>query len=529
MSAEWDYIVVGAGHNGLSAASAISKAGNSVLVVDHRPIIGGLSASHPYLDNSPDHHLSIGAMDDALMAPSSIVAEFGLKSRGYNPIPLDHPYGWMNEDGDTLLLFKDFNRTVSEIRRHSTKDAQTYQDVRSTIDFLMGSLDTFGAYPPDGMPRREILSAVLKVATNKQIRRTLSRMLSTSAFEMILETFESEAMRGLWAFWSCMFAPATTQAGGVYLSGFGNVHRTGIFRPQGGMSGLMRAFERFITDHGGEIRLNARVAEIVVDSANRATGVRLASGEVLGARHAVVASCAPQVALGQLLPKGTLPRTIEEKLSFIPANSVEIAPFKIDVAAGSRLSYPRAQAKRDKIDGADTRKTTFMSGTIEQHMAQHEAARRGEDIDFVLPLYFSILSGPDASIAPEGGDVLYLYANSPLKPREGWAAKKAEFGERVMASAAQFIDGLDSARGRIETCPDDFIERFSAPRATYFHVDMIPSRLGMNRPGPGLGGYATPVDGLYLASAGSHPTGGVCGLPGKLGAERAMRDAARRR
>ena len=523
MAESWDYIVIGAGHNGLCAACTVAKAGKSVLVVDQRAIIGGLSASHAYLEQAPHHLLSLGAMDDALMAPSSVATDFQLRNYGYDPIPLEHPYGWMNEEGDTLLLFSDFDRTVEEIRYFSVKDAETYVTVRSTIDFLMDCLDKFGARHPAEIGKLGFARTLLTLAGDKTVRKLLGRMLSVSAFEMISETFESEAMRGLWAFWLCMFAPATVAGGGVYLSGFGNVHRAGVFRPRGGMTGLVGAFAGFLKAHGGEIRLNSKVQEVIVDGGNRSKGVRLITGEELHARSGVLANVAPQILLGTLLPENALDRTMKDRVGFIPANSVEVAPFKIDIAAGSRAGYPLAEKQRAKRDRADVRKTTFMTGTLEQHMTQHEACRRGEQVDFLPPMYFSILSAADPSIAPEGGDVVYLYSNVPVNPVGGWATNKQKYSAHMMASTQRFVSGLESEIGRIETCPTDFMEQFSTPRAAYFHVDMIPTRLGMNRPAPGLGGYQTPIKGLYLAGAGSHPTGGVSGLPGKLGAEFALK------
>ena len=525
-SSAWDYIVVGAGHNGLSAGCTLAKAGHSVLIVDQRPIIGGLSASHNYLPEAPDHLLSLGAMDDAFLAPSPIGHELGLRDHGYNPIALEHPYGWMNEEGDTILLFKDFDRTVDDIRYYSPKDAQTYIDLRSTFEFFMDAMDKLGAKHPHELGKLNIAKTLLTVAKDKKIKRTIGRMLSISAFEMIEETFESEGMRSLWAYWDCMFAPAAVEGTGYLMAGFANVHRAGIFRPQGGMSGLMNAFASVFAQHGGEIKLDSKVEQILVEN-NQAKGVRLVGGEELFANKAVLTNCAPQIAMGQLLADDVLDTKIKQQVKYIPGNSLDVAPYKIDIAAGSRLGYHKAQAKRDQRDGVDLRKTTFMTGTLEEHLVQHAACKRGEQVDFLPPMYFSILSGADPSIAPEGGDVLYLYANVPVEPVGGWTDKtKQRYSEQIIASSKRFIDGMDSELGRVETCPQDFIDKFSAPRAAYFHVDMIPTRLGGHRPSPDLGAYKTPVDGLYLASCGSHPTGGVCGLPGKLSAECALRNTA---
>lgn len=521
---QWDYIVIGAGHNGLSSACTLSKAGKSVLVVDQRPIIGGLSASHNYVEAAPDHLLSLGAMDDALMAPSSIATDFGLKQRGYDPIFLEHPYGWMSDEGDTLLLFHDFNRTIEDIKYFSKKDAQRYVEIRSTIDFVMDIMDKLGAKHPGEIGKMDIGRLLLNIATDKSIKKILSRAMSVNLFEMLYETFESDAMRGLWAYWSGMFAPAVVQGAGLYIAGFGMVHRNGVYRPKGGMTGLVSAFANFLKEYGGEIRLNSKVEEILVEN-NTAKGVRLVGGEKLFASQGILANCAPQIALGELLADGVLDPIMRKRIDFIPANHHDVAPFKIDIAAG-RLGYNIAQEKRNKRDGADLRKTTFMTGTLEEHIIQHKACKRGEQVDFLPPMYFSILSGADPSIAPEGGDVFYIYANVPLNPTGGgWNdANKTKYRDHIMAATSRFVDGLDTEIGRVETCPQDFIDKFSAPNAAYFHVDMIPTRLGNNRPGPELGGYQSPVNKLYLGSCGNHPTGGVSGVPGKLAAKCALKN-----
>ncbi|MCK9563716.1 MAG: NAD(P)/FAD-dependent oxidoreductase [Bacteroidales bacterium] len=522
MDDTWDYIVVGAGHNGLSAACTLATAGRSVLVLDQRTLCGGLSVSHPFVEGAPHHHLSIGAMDDALMAHSSLIEDLHLRGHGYRAIPLTAPYGWMSPEGDTLLLHSDFARTVEEIRYFSPRDAQAYQEVRRAIDFVMGAFERFSTCHPARLPKRDLARQLLALAVDRNLRKLIARMLATSAFEMIAETFQSEAMRGLWAFWASMFAPPTLPGTGIYLAGFGNVHRTGIFRPAGGMSGMIRAFEKCLLAQGGEIRLGHRVDQFLVAD-NRVRGVRIVDGQTLHARCGVLAGCAPQVALGALLPEDAKSEELRTRLDFIPANSVAVAPFKVDMAVAGPVTYPRAQARRAARDGVDVRGTTFMTGTLDQHIAQHQACLRGEAVAFATPLYFATLSANDRSIAPAGQDVLYLYANVPVDPIGGWDACKSSYSERILQAARHYIDGLDAEIGRVETSPRDFEVQFGAPRGCYFHVDMLPGRLLMNRPAPGLGGYKTPVEGLFLAGAGSHPGGGVCGWPGRLAAEEAMK------
>ena len=521
MSNTWDYIVVGGGHNGLSAACTLAESKASVLVVEQLPFLGGLSASHAYVKAAPQHLLSLGAMDDMFMGQSTLAEDLRLPHYGYQGIKLEHPYGWMNEDGDTLLLFEDFERTVRDIQYFSPKDAVAYRELRPAIDFILDLQDRYGVQQTSAMGKWDMAGLALKLARNRSLRKALGRMYTASVFEMISETFQSDAMRGLWAFWTGMICPGDMDSTGLYMSAFGGVHRGGVRRPKGGMTGLMSAFANNLQDHGGEVRAGTAVERIVVRD-NRATGVRLVDGSVLNARRGVLSSCAPQLTLGKLLEPGTLDRQTSDKVKFIPANYLNAAAFKIDVAVGGPLSYPRAQAKRAQRDSADIRKTTYMTGTLEDPMAQLDLLKLGSNVA-VPPVYMAILSAADPSIAPPGQDVLYLNSTVPAVPSGGWDARKAEYSATIRRSAKRFLSGLDAELGGVESSPADFESRFGTPRGCYFHVDMIPTRMGANRPAPGLGGYTTPVEALFISGAGTHPGGGVSGWPGRLAAQRALK------
>lgn len=514
----FDFIVVGAGHNGLSAACTLGEAGRSVVVVDQLPFIGGLSASRAWVPEAPDHLLSVGAMDDMFMAQTPLTEELGLRKHGYQPIMLDAPYGWINDEGDTLLLFHDFNRALDEIRRFSPRDAKTYTEIRPTLDLIMDLVERLSVRYPS-LSKADLARLVLKLAPDRKSRALLGKMMVLSVFEMIAETFESDAMRGLWAYWTSMVGPADLEGTGMYLMAYHATHRKGVLRPRGGMTGLMNAFASKIASHGGQIRLGTPVEQILI-SDDRAVGVRLTDGTELRSRRGVLASCAPQVALGRLLPEGAADRQLANKVAMIPANAVNSAAFKIDVAVAGRVDYPKAAAKRR--DGFDVRRTTLMTGTLEEHFSHLQALKRGEIVESP-PVYMSVLSASDPTIAPDGQDVLYLHSNVPADPVGGWQANKDLYTQTIVKSAERYLSGLDAEIGRIVHTPRDFEDRFSTPKGCYFHVDMTPFRLGTNRPARGLGGYTTPFAGLYLAGAGSHPGGTVTGWCGRLAAQLAIK------
>jgi phytoene dehydrogenase-like protein len=390
------------------------------------------------------------------------------------------------------------------------------------LDWLLDTQQLVTTRHPASLPRRQLLRQLLRLAPNRSTRRAIARMFSTTLVEMIVDTFESDPLRALCTYWGSMIGPIDAEGTGFFCVSLAAVHRQpGVMRPLGGMGALVRALEACLRDRGGSVRTRSRVVRIHVEG-DRATGVLLDDGTKLTARRGVLASCAPQVALGPLLEEGTLDPATQAKVAVLPANANGSATLKVDLALSGRADYPTAQARRDRRDPADLRRTSLMTGTLEDQLRQLREIKRGSSLA-CAPMYMSILSSNDASIAPAGQDVVYLASNMPVAPARGWEVEKDRYAEIVLSSASRFMGGLEHEIGRVVSTPADFEERCNAPRGAYFHVDMGPLRVGMNRPARGLGGYATPVSGLYLAGAGSHPGGGVSGWPGRLAAQAALR------
>jgi phytoene dehydrogenase-like protein len=245
--------------------------------------------------------------------------------------------------------------------------------------------------------------------------------------------------------------------------------------------------------------------------------------EVLAAKG-VIATCAPQVVYGRLLEKDHQTANSKARLPFIPANVSNMCPFKVDMAVGGPVGFTKAQQKRNQLDGVDIGAASMVTGTLEDHI-QHAAALRAGTVGAKPAIWMTVLSHADNSIAPEGESVVYLYTSVPWEPDGGWPAQAQQFSDRLVGRAAQYLDGLSSEIGRHITTPLDFDQQYGTPRGCLYHVDMLPARLGSNRPAAGMGGSQTEISGLYLAGSGSHPSGGVFGMPGKLGAMQAIRDA----
>ena len=523
VSGDCDYVVIGGGHNGLSAACTLSAAGHSVVVLEQRPHLGGLANSGAFLDAAPHHILSTGAMDDMFMSCTTIISDLALHRYGYSGTPVEAPYGWIGEDGATLLLFHDLERTLAEVRRYSAKDARAYADLQPALSWIFEALIAVMPRHPAELPKTELVKMLLKLAPSRSVRRRLGQVLSHSLVDLMADTFDSDQMRSLGTYWGSMIGPIDADGGGFYSVGLAAVHRKpGVMRPRGGMGGIMNAMAARAVDHGAEIRAGAPVTQVLV-SDNRATGVRLADGSAVVAHRGVLAALPPQAAYGPLLEDGVLDSATRAKVAMLPASGNNSATFKIDVALSGRAGYPLGARQRRRIDDFDIRKTALMTGTFDDQIRQLQSIRAGDSLQDP-PVYMAVLTANDASLAPEGQDVVYLASNVPAQPRDGWEKAKPWFSEAIAGSVAAHLEGFDTEIGRIETSPADFGEQFATPNGSYFHVDMTPLRLAMNRPAPGLGGYRSPVERYYLAGAGSHPGGGVSGWPGRLAAQTALGD-----
>jgi phytoene dehydrogenase-like protein len=257
---------------------------------------------------------------------------------------------------------------------------------------------------------------------------------------------------------------------------------------------------------------------------NRVAGVRLVGGEEIRAREAVLTTCNPKVTLTRLLPTGFLDHRLQKRAEGIPTALAKAASLKINVALNGRTSLKRHEAWRG--DGLDLRHPLLGWHTLEQHVAGWEAVTKDEWPNPVPIGCVTIPTATDPTQAPEGQDTFWLWSGViPVFPNEPWAGVKDRIGKQVMDDCAGYFDDLDALEiDRTVLGSPELEERFNSPHGNVYHVDPLLFRFGPLRPAMGFGAYRTPIPGLYLSGAGTHPTGGLCGLPGKLAAETVLRD-----
>lgn len=298
-------------------------------------------------------------------------------------------------------------------------------------------------------------------------------------------------------------------------------HNFGCGRPVGGTQALPDALVRRLEASGGSAHAGAGVAEILVQG-NQAHGVRLADGREIVARRAVLSSCDPHTTLDRLVPPGTLPPEISTRVAGIPSNVNGRGDVKIDVALSGRLRLERHERWRG--DGVDLRAPLALVGTLEEIDRTFAAVATGETFE-PMPFGGVCPTAIDPSQAPAGQDVLYLWSGwVPARPAEGNEEFRSRVEKSLLTLAANYYDGLDSLEIARRTLTTADIGQHYQSSGSLVHVDFTPFRMGPLRPAWGLGGYRTPVDGLYLSGSGTHPGGGLSGFPGKNAADTLLRD-----
>ncbi|ASR01197.1 phytoene desaturase family protein [Gordonia rubripertincta] len=508
-----EVIVIGGGHNGLTAGCYLADAGSRVTVLEAGDRLGGMTASAPLLPEYPRHLLSQCAIDAVYWRASSVESDLGLDQHGLRFIEHDPAWAWLGPDGQSLVLQRDIGRTIADIRRFSPTDAETYVDFVGAARGALDIQDAYGAGRPDRFST-EALKAAASGIRNKATRSLLGAALSTSAAEVIDGLFESDAVRGAFAAMGNILGSITADGSGIAALATAPLHKYGVGRPVGGMQAIPDALARKLDSLGGTIRLGAEVTSIeVVDGA--AQSVTLATGERLYA-DAFVAAIPPQL-VGKMLDSKQTPGAIG--LRNAPANAANIGCFKVDIALGGQLSLPH----HGRPDGTDMRKPTLMWGSYDQVLAAEAKARTGQISDD-LPWWATILSATDPSQAPEGNDVLYLYAPSPVALDGDWASAKDTLAKQLVSTASDTIAGIQEFElGRVVETPLDLEARLGAPNGCIYHVDQAVTRLGPLRPAKGWADSDKHVAGLYLGGAGSHPSGGVSGIPGQRAARAVLR------
>ncbi|MCX2929981.1 NAD(P)/FAD-dependent oxidoreductase [Mycobacterium sp. CVI_P3] len=514
-----DVLIVGAGHNGLTAGCYLARAGLKVLVVESSPAVGGMTSTNTVLAGAPQHRINEGAMDSSLWRTTTIARDLDLARYGLRELDIGTPYAFLDGDGSSLCIHRDPVRTAEEVGRFNRADGRAYLELANALEAAMNIAVPYMNSNPLRPALPEIASGALRSARHPRRFGPLTEFLTTSQAEFIDSRFTDHRIKSLLAAVPC-FAPISADGTAWVLIYFGLIHRVGVGRFQGGTGAVTDALARCFADAGGSVRLDAPVESLVIRG-GRACGVQLESGEQIYARSVVTTTNAATV-LGRWLPDGVLPDRLAQRVPYIPTSSTHASSFKIDIALSGRAELSNHQINRR--DDVDLRRPALCLTTFDDHVAAWSACARGAVAD-PLPGFAILPTGMDTSQAPDGQDTFWFWSGiSPAHPARPWPELAGPTAQSVLGDVAKYIDGLEKLEieRRVMT-PEDIEARFRAPDGNVYHVDPIATRFGPLRPLRGAAGYRTPVDGLFLSGASTHPSAGICGIPGQQAARAVLR------
>jgi phytoene dehydrogenase-like protein len=533
-SGKWDVIVVGAGHNGLTAGAMLARAGLATLVLERRDVIGGCCVTE---EIAPGCRASTTSYIASMLRPE-VIRELNLGQFGLRMIPCEPAVQVALEGGDVLAAWGDGQQTAAEISRFSAADARAFTAADEELRALARRLQPlFMKLPPDTRATGlRGLGELLRLGTSVRGVRGpeidgLTRMLTGSLGQFIDSRFESRQAKALllannlYGKHGGPYQPGTLLGLAFHLLTGGESAVQGFFgHVMGGMGAISDAIAAAGSAAGMQIATGAPVASILVRG-GRATGVALADGTELEA-GTVLSGADPKRTFLGLIDKEELPEDFRAAVGGIkmdgPCGKVN---FVLD-AEPQVIGMP--------ADAGPGRRALF---TLPPELAVADAcydrAKHGELADSdQLFVDCVVASNVDDSLAPAGRHIMTCFVQYlPYRLATGtWDGLRDELGDRVLARIAKFAPNVPAAVvARQVLTPLDLEREYGLTEGNIFHGDISPDQLFHMRPVPGWARYATPVERLYLCGAGAHPGGGVTGAPGYNAARRVLADLRRER
>lgn len=509
---DYDAIVVGAGHNGLTCACYLARAGLRVVVLERSDRIGGACVTEELW---PGFRLSTASYALSLLLPE-IVSELDLQ---LDVRPKDPELFAPFDDGGGLVLWRDAARRREEIARVSPADAEAYPRFVELFEEASRRLRPLLGY---AATRKQARRAFRK----SEVERLFARTVDASIAEVCEEYFESDLMRGLMASQGIIGSAAGPRTPGtayIYLHhAFGQATgEPGVWGfVRGGMGAITAALADTARGLGVEIRTGAEVASLKLADRRRAAGVVLAGGEEIDAP--VICSNADPKRTAALVPDGVLAPEYVQDVDLMPNRGTVV---KVNCALRALPTFRGME--RSDAPGPEHLGTITISPSIDYLEDACRAAAEGRPSPKMFcEAWIQTASEPD--LAPPGKHTLSVFAQyAPYELAEGsWDERREEIGDLVLATLERYAPGLtDLVEHRLVLGPPDLERRFGLTGGNIFHGEILPDWLFDKRPANTWHRYRLPLAGYYLCGSGAHPGGGVCGAPGRNAARAVLEDA----
>ncbi len=526
-SRTYDAIVVGGGHNGLTAAAYLARAGLSTLVLERREIVGGCCVTE---EIAPGCRASTTSYIASMLRPE-VISDLRLRDYGLRMVPCDPAIQVPFPDGHVVPWWADRERARAEFKKISAKDADTFVEVDDRLKKLARYLQPFFMQPPPEIDTRTVRGWSDLFRVGKKFRgissdevSQLISFLTGSLGEFLDHNYESEKIKTMFLANNVYgkhggpYQPGTAIGLLFHLLSGGEHELQGFYgHVMGGMGAITQALAASGQKLGVEIRTSSPVAQIDIRD-GRARGVVLEDGTEIRARM-VLSNADPKRTFLKMVPASELPA---EFLHSIRGIKMEGPCAKVNFVLKEEPRFTGTSPDATPLE------RTFYTLVPSLAFAErcYDIAKFG-DIPEELWVDCVISSNADASLAPPGKHILTCFVQYvPYHLREGnWDDKRELLGDRVVKKIAEYARNVPGAiEARQVLTPLDLERTYGLTEGNIFHGDLRLEQLFFMRPVSGWSQYRTPIDGLYLCGAGTHPGGGVTGAPGHNAAHQVLRD-----
>ena len=524
-SKKYDTIVIGGGHNGLTTAAYLAKAGKKVLVLEKRYVLGGAACTEEVF---PGFKISVCSYVVSLLRPE-IIRDLDLPRHGLEILPLDGTFTPM-PNGDYLWRVNDHGKTSREIARHSKLDAEAYEEFGKAMQAMCRFVKPIlGMVPPDPstLNPRELMKLLFIgrrfQGMTGEDKYNQVQLMTMSAAGFLDQWFETDVLKatmsasGIIGTFLGVRSPGTAY---VLLHHYmGEID--GAFRAwgfaRGGTGAISNAIAGAASEAGAEIRTEAPIAKILVRN-NRATGVALESGDEIYA-DVICSSVDPRLTFVKMLEPGHLP---DEFMEGVKRYKFRGSSGKVNMALDALPEFKCLPGI-----GAHQRGAISISPSVDYMEKAYDEAKYGHwsshpYIDMVIPTL------TDTSLAPPGKHILSCfcqYAPYKLAPGLDWDTEKEKFGDAVVNTISEYAPNLKNIiLHRQVVTPLDLEREWGLSEGNIFQGELSLEQLFFLRPVPGYAAFRTPIKNLYMCGSATHPGGGIMAAPGRLAALEILKD-----
>ncbi len=523
MSARHDAIVIGGGHNGLTAAAYLARAGKKVLVLERRHVLGGAAVTEEVF---PGFRFSVASYVVSLLRPE-IIRDLDLPRHGLEILPLDGTFTPM-PNGDHLWRVNDHAKTRREIARHSKLDAEAYDEYgKAMVEMARFVKPILNMTPPDPMTLdpRELMKLVFLGKRFRGLadadRYNQIQLMTMSAVDFLDQWFETDVLKATMAASGIIGTFLGVRSPGTayvllhhYMGEIDGAFRSWGFA-RGGTGAISNAIAGAARELGVEIRTEAPVAQVRIRH-GQAAGVVLANGDEIDA-DMVLSSVDPNLTFLKFMNADKeLPADFVEEIRRYKYRG---SSGKVNLALDALPDFACLPGP-----GAHLRGAISISPSVDYMERAYDQAKYGEFssrpyIDMVIPTL------TDPSVAPPGKHILSCFVQyAPYKLKTGtWDDQREAFGNAVIDTIAEHAPNIrDIILHKQVLTPLDLERIFGLTEGNIFQGELTLEQLFCLRPAPGWAQYTTPIRGLWMCGSATHPGGGIMGAPGRNAARRIL-------